>query len=99
MANPIEKDEDRSIENTKGAFDNHECYGEKTILFWSYTAGDTCYFFEDCINETSCELTWWASMIKIILIVVAVIIVLLAVIYCGLPEETANKIIGGLTDL
>ena len=58
MANPIEKDEDRSLEEDitewfeeafekikekiKGAFDKHECKLKEK------TRPDTCHFFEDC---------------------------------------------------
>ena len=85
MASPTEKDKDQSMENTKGAFDKHEC-----------KVGDTCHFYEDCIKyheynyytnkvtkKADCELKTWASIIKWLLIVVAVIIVLVGVVYCG----------------
>ena len=86
MANPIKKDKDRSIENTKGAFDNHLCFVEKTIWGWKVKVGETCQFFEECVKETGCELKWWASMIKGILIVILVYF-LLIVVYFGFYLE------------
>ena len=86
MANPTEKDEDQSVENTKGAFDKHECFVEKTIWGWKVKVGETCQFFEECVKETGCELKWWASMIKGILIVILVYF-LLIVVYCGFYSE------------
>ena len=116
MANPIEKDEDQSIEkrtgqllfsvasftlkigkditewfekafeNIKGAFDKHECFVEKTIWGWKVKVGETCQFFEECVKETGCELKWWASMIKGILIVILVYF-LLIVVYFGFYLE------------
>ena len=86
MANPTEKYEDQSVENTKGAFDKHECFVEKTIWGWKVKVGETCHFFEECVKETSCELKWWASMIKGILLVILVYF-LLIVVYCGFYLE------------
>ena len=64
MANPIEKDEDRSIgkditewfekafKNIKGAFDKHECLWEKpTWTRKKIWGGDPCHFYEDCIKH------------------------------------------------
>ena len=90
MANPTEKDEDRSIENT------NECFVVKTIWGKKFKVGDPCHFYEDCIKyheynyytnkvtkKADCELKTWASIIKWLLIVVAVIIVLVGLVYCG----------------